>query len=78
MLVYVDDIILTSNDSHVIDQMVCNLSNSFVVQDMGALSYFLGVEIHYKTDSIILSQRKFIIELLQCVNLFASNMFPLQ
>lgn len=45
MLVYVDDIILTGNNSSAIDHVVRSLSKSFAVQDMGSLTYFLGIEV---------------------------------
>ncbi|KAD4888096.1 hypothetical protein E3N88_20169 [Mikania micrantha] len=51
MLVYVDDTILTGNDQQTIDRVVHNLSNTFALQDMGSLSYFLGIVIVHKGDS---------------------------
>ncbi|KAD4981730.1 hypothetical protein E3N88_18401 [Mikania micrantha] len=51
MLVYVDDIILTSNDPRAIDRVVHSLSTTFTIQDMGHLSYFLGIEIIPKVSS---------------------------
>lgn len=45
MLVYFDDIIVTGNDPQAIDRIVRSLGLSFVVQDMGPLSYFLGIEV---------------------------------
>ncbi|KAD5508818.1 hypothetical protein E3N88_16521 [Mikania micrantha] len=43
MLVYVDDIILTGNNSADIDKVVRSLSNTFALQDLGNLSYFLDL-----------------------------------
>ncbi|KAJ0600057.1 putative RNA-directed DNA polymerase [Helianthus annuus] len=74
LLVYVDDIILTGNNSQAIDQVVRNLSMSFAIQDMGRLSYFLGIEILYSGQDILLSQQKYINELLQRAGL--SNAHP--
>ncbi|KAD3337848.1 hypothetical protein E3N88_33369 [Mikania micrantha] len=45
MLVYVDDIILTGNNNQAISHVVQRLSQSFAIQDMGSLSYFLGIEV---------------------------------
>lgn len=64
MLGYVDDIILTGNNPLAINQVVRNLSNTFDVQDIDSLSYFLGVEITYQNSDLILSQKKYIQELL--------------
>ncbi|XP_076949990.1 putative mitochondrial protein AtMg00820 [Bidens hawaiensis] len=55
MLVYVDDIILTANSPTAIDRIVQHLSTTFALQDMGALSYFLGIEVNSKGPNILLS-----------------------
>lgn len=65
MLVYVDDIILTGNNPIAIDNIVNRLSTTFAVQDMGPLSYFLGIEVTKQGPDLILSQRKYILEILQ-------------
>lgn len=65
MLVYVDDIILTGNNSTTIDQIIKNLSHTFAVQDMGTLSYFLGIEVTSRGSDLLLSQKKYILEILQ-------------
>ncbi|KAM0072744.1 putative RNA-directed DNA polymerase [Helianthus debilis subsp. tardiflorus] len=64
MLVYVDDIILTGNNPAAIDNIVHRLSTTFAVQDLGKLSYFLGIEIVQHGKDILLSQKKYIFELL--------------
>ena len=45
MIVYVDDIIITSDDKKGIDDLKRYLQNSFQTKDMGKLRYFLGIEI---------------------------------
>ncbi|KAJ0856319.1 putative RNA-directed DNA polymerase [Helianthus annuus] len=45
MLVYVDDIILTGNNNAAINKVVNSLSHTFAIQDIGPLSYFLGIEV---------------------------------
>ncbi|KAD0157053.1 hypothetical protein E3N88_44702 [Mikania micrantha] len=65
MLVYVDDIILTGNDPRAIDRVVHSLSTTFAIQDMGHLSYFLGIEIIPKGKDLVLSQKKYILGLLR-------------
>ena len=52
MLVYADDILLTGNNLEAIDKVV-HLSQSFAVQDMGRLSYFLGIEVTNQGDDMI-------------------------
>jgi histone deacetylase 1/2 len=45
MLVYVDDFVLTGNDSSFVKSLIQQLSDQFSLKDMGPLNYFLGVEV---------------------------------
>ena len=63
--VYVDDIILTGNNMAVIQSLKSHLHRIFSIKDLGRLSYFLGIEVSYLPDGIVLSQRKLTTELLQ-------------
>ena len=64
-LVYVDDLIITSNNSQAVDQIIQQLSSTFSVKDLGMLSFFCGVEVCPTTDGLVLSQHKFVVDLLQ-------------
>lgn len=64
MLIYVDDIIIISSSSVATDRLLQQLRQDFAVKDLGALSYFLGVEVNQSSQGIILSQRKYIKDLL--------------
>ncbi|XP_015162366.1 uncharacterized mitochondrial protein AtMg00810-like [Solanum tuberosum] len=63
--VYVDDILLTSTDIAKINELKRFLDNQFKIKDLGRLHYFLGLEILYKDDGILISQRKFVLDLLK-------------
>ncbi|KAE8712228.1 hypothetical protein F3Y22_tig00110260pilonHSYRG00155 [Hibiscus syriacus] len=65
LLVYVDDILITGRSSHGIKIVVNMLQGKFSLKDLGALSYFLGIEVLRTNKSIVLSQRKFALELLE-------------
>ncbi|GKC51385.1 putative RNA-directed DNA polymerase [Tanacetum coccineum] len=65
ILVYVDDIIVTGNNKGTIDNMICQLGSAFALKDLGPLNYFLGIEIVLHVSGILLSQKKYILELLQ-------------
>ncbi|CAL1355627.1 unnamed protein product [Linum trigynum] len=65
MLVYVDDLVITSTDSRVIQELMVHLRSRFALRDLGRLSYFLGLEVHYTPAGLILNQRKYILELLE-------------
>ncbi|KAL9993337.1 putative RNA-directed DNA polymerase [Helianthus debilis subsp. tardiflorus] len=76
MLVYVDDIILTGNNNVAINKVVNSLSHTFAIQDMGPLSYFLGIEVARRGSDIILSQRKYINDLLVKASLSKAKPVP--
>ena len=64
LAVYVDDIIITGDDEVEISRLKRNLSKEFEVKDLGQLKYFLGIEIARSTKGIVLSQRKYVLDLL--------------
>lgn len=45
LLVYVDDIVLASNDSKAISSITELLNQQFMLKDLGSLNYFLGFKI---------------------------------
>ena len=45
LLVYVDDIILTGSNAALIQQVIHSLEHEFSIRDLGALHYFLGIEL---------------------------------
>jgi len=64
LAVYVDDIIITGDDTLEIARLKRNLSKEFEVKDPGQLRYFLGIEIARSPRGIVLSQRKYVLDLL--------------
>ena len=55
LLLYVDDMIITDDDSQFIDFVKMRLSDKFLMSDLGPLHYFLGFEVSSTPDSIYLS-----------------------
>ena len=64
LLVYVDDIIITSDDTQDIVMLKEFLQKKFNAKDLGPLKYFLGIEIARSSHGIAPSQRKYVLELL--------------
>jgi len=64
MAVYVDDIVITGDDVEEIRYLKENLGKAFEVKDLGPLKYFLGIEIARSPKGIVLSQRKYVLDLL--------------
>lgn len=57
LLVYVDNIIITGDDTTGIGQVKLHLNKAFDVKDLGQLRYFLGIEVARSKHGIALSQR---------------------
>lgn len=64
VLIYVDDIIVTGNDSSTISQVLHSLADRFSIKDPVDLHYFLGTETSRTHQGLHLSQRKYIVDLL--------------
>ena len=58
MAVYVDDIVVTGNDLESITALKAHLHKQFSIKDLGLLHYFLGLEITYVSDGIMISQKE--------------------
>lgn len=65
--VYVDDIIVTGSSFQHIQSIETHLHDTFSIKDMRILHYFLGIEIAYLPNGIVMSRTKFTKELLQAV-----------
>ncbi|KAK8928510.1 hypothetical protein KSP39_PZI017449 [Platanthera zijinensis] len=65
LIVYVDDIVITGNDTEEIANLKTLLSAEFEVKDLRRLRYFLGIEVVRSEQSIFISQRKYVLDLLK-------------
>jgi len=80
LLVYVDDIAITSNDAAAVTSLIADLNSKFCLKDLGSLKYFLGLEIARSSLGISVSQRKYALEILQDSGFLASKpvSFPIE
>lgn len=64
VLIHVDDMIIVSSSAGASNKLVQQLTNDFVVEDLGVLEYFLGVEVKPVQNGILLSQGRYLTYLL--------------
>jgi hypothetical protein len=66
LLIYVDDIIVTSSSNKAIEALLSDLRSDFALKDLGDLHYFLGIEVEkIKEGGILLTQKKYASEIIQ-------------
>uniref|UniRef100_A0A2N9IH28 Reverse transcriptase Ty1/copia-type domain-containing protein n=1 Tax=Fagus sylvatica TaxID=28930 RepID=A0A2N9IH28_FAGSY len=64
LLLYVDDIVLTSNSPSFLDHLILQLRKVFDLKDLGALHYFLGFQVSRTSDALHVTQSKYASDLL--------------
>ncbi|KAK1604433.1 hypothetical protein QYE76_028106 [Lolium multiflorum] len=65
LLVYVHDIIVVSSSASATDRLIREMGSAFAVKDLGSLHYFLGIEVHHQPSGLVLTQKKYALDLLQ-------------
>ncbi|GJY05154.1 ribonuclease H-like domain-containing protein [Tanacetum coccineum] len=65
LLLYVDDIILTTSSIALLQHLIDSLHREFDMTDLGALNYFLGISVVRHSTGLFLSQRKYALQLLE-------------
>ncbi|KZV32268.1 Cysteine-rich RLK (receptor-like protein kinase) 8 [Dorcoceras hygrometricum] len=64
LIVYVDDIVVTGDDCRKLHDLKLLLAKEFEVKVLGLLRYFLGMEVAQTHMGILVSQRKYTLDLL--------------
>uniref|UniRef100_A0A2N9GH47 Integrase catalytic domain-containing protein n=1 Tax=Fagus sylvatica TaxID=28930 RepID=A0A2N9GH47_FAGSY len=73
LLLYVDDIVLTSNTPSYLDHLIHQLSSVFYLKDLGPLHYFLGLQVTRSSSGLFLNQAKYAHDLLKKHNMLTSK-----
>ena len=60
-----DDIVITGSDQDGIQKLKQHLFTHFQTKDLGKLKYFLGIEIAQSSSGVVLSQRKYALDILK-------------
>jgi hypothetical protein len=77
LLLYVDDLFLTGEEKLILDSKR-KLAAEFEMKDLGMMHYFLGLEVWQKSGEVMLSQGKYVVEILKifgmmdCKSMFTS------
>ncbi|KAJ9552385.1 hypothetical protein OSB04_016430 [Centaurea solstitialis] len=79
-LIYVDDVVIVGNNSCRIQEIKKCLNEKFSIKDLGILKYFLGIEVARTSDGLVLSQRKFTLDILKDSGMQGSrpSLFPIE
>ena len=71
--VYVDDLIITGDNTSGIHEFKGEMKNLFRMSDLGALKYYLGIEVQQSSDSIKLGQSAYALKILEKAGLVDCN-----
>nr|XP_018622654.1 uncharacterized mitochondrial protein AtMg00810-like [Nicotiana tomentosiformis] len=63
--VYLDDVLVTGTHLQEIESLKDFLHNTFKKKDLGRLHYFRGIEVQYTDKGVLMSQKKFTMDLLK-------------
>ncbi|KAM1287467.1 hypothetical protein ACFX2J_001389 [Malus domestica] len=69
VLVYVDDIFVTGPNAIFCQQFIHQLSQAFLVKDLGPLHYFLGLEVQRNSEGLFMHPSKYSLDLLNKANM---------
>jgi len=78
LLVYVDDIILTRNDTKACTEFKSYLHTCFSIKDLGPLKYFLGIEVARGPQGMFLSQYKYTLDIINECGLLGAKPIEFQ
>lgn len=73
VVIYVDDILVMTQNPAEIDQFGSKLGSIFEVKDAGDLKHCLGIDFTRCEEGIFISQKRYIIDILQRFNMMESN-----
>ncbi|XP_021727142.1 uncharacterized protein LOC110694270 [Chenopodium quinoa] len=80
VLVYVDDLIISRNNSAALRAFKAYLSDYFHMKDLGTLKYLLGIEVARSSSGLFLCQRKYTLDIISEARLLGSKpaSFPME
>jgi hypothetical protein len=76
ILLYVDDIILTASSDALRESIMSALNSEFAMQDLGPLSYFLGIYVIKHAGGLFLSQKKYAKQIIERAGMSSCKSSP--
>ncbi|GJZ33693.1 ribonuclease H-like domain-containing protein [Tanacetum coccineum] len=73
LLLYVDDIVLTTSSKGLLQRIIGSLHQEFAMTYLGPLNYFLGISVTHDSLGLFLSQKKYVIEILEKAHMVSCN-----
>nr|GEV18548.1 cytochrome P450 [Tanacetum cinerariifolium] len=73
LLLYIDDIILTTSSSALQQNLISSLHSEFAMADLGPLNSFLGISTHCTASGLFLSQAKHAVEIIEWARMLNYN-----
>ncbi|GJT85126.1 ribonuclease H-like domain-containing protein [Tanacetum coccineum] len=73
LLLYVDDIVLTTSSSDLLHRIISSLHQEFAMTDLGSLNYFLGISVTRDSSGMFLSQKKYAVEIFERAGMVNCN-----
>ncbi|GJV15415.1 putative RNA-directed DNA polymerase [Tanacetum coccineum] len=79
-LIYVDDVIMVGNNTIKIQNIKDKLDKLFNIKDLGNLKYFFGIEVSRTSEGLVLSHRKYTLDILKYCGLQGCkpSLFPIE
>ncbi|GJV89481.1 ribonuclease H-like domain-containing protein [Tanacetum coccineum] len=74
LLMYVDDIVLTTSFTNLLQRIIFSLHKEFDMKDLGVLNYFLGISVTRDSTGMFMSQTKYVLELLDRAHMANCNL----
>ena len=66
-----DDIVISGSDQDGIQKLKQHLFNHFQTKNLGKLKYFLGIEVAQFNSGVVISQRKYTLDILANTSMLA-------
>lgn len=64
-LIYVDDVAMVGNNTRRMQETKDGLNKIFSIKDLSNLKYIHGIEVDWTSKGLVLSQRKYILDILE-------------